>query len=103
MVLTREPIALPRHGILRPLLNWDKQPLIGFGQSRLDSSIGGLLLPLRLAYLVRVKIQCFSLMKDGRPSQVAPNRLIKVLQAGLINDQEDQSVLEEARRAPPVL
>ena len=46
---------------------------------------------------MRVEVQGFFVLEDGRPRQVATNRFIQVLQASLVNGKEDQRIAEEAR------
>ena len=46
---------------------------------------------------MRVEVQGFFVLEDGRPRQPATNRFIQVLQAGLVHGKEDQRIAKEAR------
>ena len=77
--------------------------MVGLGQARHHSAVGRLLLGLGLADLMRVEVQPVLLVEDRCPGEIATDRLVEVLQAGLIDRKEHQRVLEESRRIAAAL
>ena len=96
-IAAAEAGSLPLDGGPRILLARRQHPLIGLRQARGDSAVSRGQLSLRLANLVRVQVQLHALVEDRLPREVAPERLVEVLEANPVGREEDERVAVEAR------
>ena len=78
-VLPSQPQGLPLDRRLGRGLHRHEEPLVGLRQPSNHGTILRLQLRFGLPHLMRVEVQGFFVLEDGRPCQPATNRFIQVL------------------------